>query len=63
MCGIVGIMDVSGARHIDRDFVSRMNDTQFHRGPDEVGLHVEPGLGLRVREVSEVNLPSRQFHA
>ena len=25
---------------------SRMNETQHHRGPDEVGLHIEPGVGL-----------------
>ena len=60
MCGIVGIMDVRGSRAIDRDFVSRMNDTQFHRGPDEVGLHVEPGLGLGHRRLSIIDLSTGQ---
>ena len=51
MCGIVGIMDLSGARPIDRDLIARMNDTQIHRGPDEVGVHVEPGLGFGHRRL------------
>ena len=47
MCGIVGIFDTRGRREISRELVSRMNETQHHRGPDEGGVHVEPGVGLR----------------
>ena len=60
MCGIVGIMDVAAARAIDRDLVSRMNETQHHRGPDEGGLHVEPGLGLGHRRLSIIDLSTGQ---
>ena len=60
MCGIVGIMDVSGARAIARNLVSRMNETQHHRGPDESGLHVEPGLGLGHRRLSIIDLSTGQ---
>jgi asparagine synthase (glutamine-hydrolysing) len=60
MCGIVGIMDVAGARAIDRDLVSRLNETQHHRGPDEVGLHVEPGVGLGHRRLSIIDLSTGQ---
>jgi asparagine synthase (glutamine-hydrolysing) len=60
MCGIVGIMDVSGARPIDRELLVRMNDTQYHRGPDEVGVHVEPGLGLGHRRLSIIDLSTGQ---
>ena len=60
MCGIVGIMDLAGARMISRELVSRMNETQFHRGPDEVGLHVEPGLGLGHRRLSIIDLSTGQ---
>jgi asparagine synthase (glutamine-hydrolysing) len=60
MCGIVGVMDVTGARPISRDLVSRMNQTQVHRGPDESGLHLEPGLGLGHRRLSIIDLSTGQ---
>jgi asparagine synthase (glutamine-hydrolysing) len=60
MCGIVGIMDLTGARPISRELVSRMNETQLHRGPDEVGLHLEPGLGLGHRRLSIIDLSTGQ---
>jgi asparagine synthase (glutamine-hydrolysing) len=60
MCGIVGIVDVSGARPISRELVSRMNETQHHRGPDEGGLHLEPGVGLGHRRLSIIDLSTGQ---
>ena len=60
MCGIAGIMDVSATRAIDRNLVSRMNETQHHRGPDEGGLHIEPGLGLGHRRLSIIDLSTGQ---
>src|SRR5215467_3100306 len=60
MCGIVGVFDTRGRREISRELVSRMNETQFHRGPDEVGLHVEPGLGLGHRRLSIIDLKTGQ---
>jgi len=60
MCGIVGVFDIRGRREISRELVSRMNETQFHRGPDEVGLHVEPGLGLGHRRLSIIDLKTGQ---
>jgi asparagine synthase (glutamine-hydrolysing) len=60
MCGIVGIMDLQGTRTISRDLVSRLNETQFHRGPDEGGLHFEPGLGLGHRRLSIIDLSTGQ---
>ena len=41
MCGIVGMFDLVEQREIDRSLLSRMNESQFHRGPDEGGLHCE----------------------
>ena len=38
MCGIVGIFDLKEKREIDRELLGRMNEVQFHRGPDEGGL-------------------------
>jgi asparagine synthase (glutamine-hydrolysing) len=60
MCGIVGIFDIRGKCEINRDLLSRMNETQFHRGPDEGGLHIEPGLGFGHRRLSIIDLTSGQ---
>lgn len=60
MCGIVGIFDIHGNSEIDRELLSRMNESQFHRGPDEGGLHVEPGLGFGHRRLSIIDLSSGQ---
>lgn len=60
MCGIVGIFDLKGVAPIDRDLLHRMNETQFHRGPDEGGIHIEPGVGLAHRRLSIIDLSSGQ---
>ncbi|GBE07833.1 asparagine synthetase [glutamine-hydrolyzing] 1 [bacterium BMS3Abin11] len=60
MCGITGIFDLTGKREISRELLSRMNETQFHRGPDEGGLHIEPGLGFGHRRLSIIDLSSGQ---
>ncbi len=60
MCGIVGIFDITAKREINRELLSRMNETQFHRGPDEGGLHIEAGLGLGHRRLSIIDLSSGQ---
>ena len=60
MCGITGIFDTQGNRDIPRDLLHRMNETQFHRGPDEGGLHLEPGVGLGHRRLSIIDLSTGQ---
>ena len=60
MCGIAGIFDLGGQREVDRELLSRMNQSQFHRGPDEGGLHTEPGVGLAHRRLSIIDLASGQ---
>lgn len=60
MCGITGIFDLNGSGQIDRDLLNRMNESQFHRGPDEGGIHLEPGLGLGHRRLSIIDLSSGQ---
>ena len=45
MCGMAGIFDTKiNAKSMNRFL--QMNQVQFHRGPDEGGLHCEPGVGL-----------------
>lgn len=60
MCGIVGIFDTRGRRPIERQLLERMNEAQHHRGPDEGGLHLEPGLGLGHRRLSIIDLSTGQ---
>lgn len=60
MCGLSGIFDTAEKRHLDRDLLSRMNEAQFHRGPDEGGIHAEPGLVLGHRRLSIIDLSHGQ---
>jgi asparagine synthase (glutamine-hydrolysing) len=60
MCGITGIFDTRGTRDIDRAVLQRMNDAQFHRGPDEGSVHVEAGLGLGHRRLSIIDIATGQ---
>ena len=60
MCGITGIFDTRGRRDIDRSVLTRMNESQHHRGPDEGGMHVEPGVGLGHRRLSIIDLSTGQ---
>ena len=56
MCGIAGIFDTRERRPIDEGLLHRMNETQFHRGPDDGGVHTEPGVGLAHRRLSIIDL-------
>ena len=60
MCGIVGIFDVRERREVSKTLLTRMNETQHHRGPDECGLHIEPGLGLGHRRLSIIDIATGQ---
>ena len=60
MCGIVGILDIRGARPIDREALRRMNESQHHRGPDEGELYLEPGLGMGHRRLSIIDIATGQ---
>ncbi len=60
MCGLSGIFDTRGQRPVDGDLLARMNQLQYHRGPDEGGRHIEPGLGLAHRRLSIIDLSSGQ---
>lgn len=60
MCGITGIFNTRGGGEIDRVVLQRMNDSQFHRGPDEGSLHIEPGVGLGHRRLSIIDVATGQ---
>jgi len=56
MCGITGIFDTLQRRGISRPLLQRMNDVLRHRGPDDDGFHLEPGVGLGHRRLSIIDL-------
>ena len=60
MCGITGIFDTRGRREIDRAALTRMNESQHHRGPDQGGYHFEAGIGLGHRRLSIIDLSTGQ---
>ncbi len=60
MCGIAGIFDTRATTAIDEALLIRMNESQHHRGPDEGGIHREPGVGLGHRRLSIIDLSSGQ---
>ena len=60
MCGIVGLMDLRGARAFQPAVLDRMNQAQLHRGPDEGGRFLAPGVALGHRRLSIIDLKSGQ---
>ncbi len=60
MCGIAGIIDLVGQRPVPESTIQRMARALIHRGPDEEGLLLRPGLGLASRRLSIVGLADGQ---
>src|SRR5215213_903353 len=60
MCGIAGIIDLSGQRAVPEAIVKRMTDALIHRGPDEEGFFQRPGVTLGSRRLSIVGLADGQ---
>ena len=56
MCGISGLFDTQGTRHFSRELIAHINDVQFHRGPDEGDIYLEPGLALGHRRLAVIDL-------
>src|SRR5208337_3543162 len=60
MCGIAGIVDLSGRRPLPAGALQAMVQAIVHRGPDEDGFLEIPGLGLASRRLSIVGLADGQ---
>src|SRR5688572_8963149 len=57
MSGICGIVTLpEGRRHLSEPGLVRMRDTLVHRGPDDAGLFMAPGVGLGHRRLSIVDV-------
>jgi asparagine synthase (glutamine-hydrolysing) len=60
MCGIAGIIDLSGLHAVPGGAIHAMSRALFHRGPDEEGFLQRPGLALASRRLSIVGLADGQ---
>ena len=56
MCGVVGLFDLNGQTHFDESVVQAMNESQFHRGPDAGGVHLEQGVAFGHRRLAIIDL-------
>jgi len=56
MCGICGIVSTDRSAVIDPLVIRRMRDSLAHRGPDDKGVYLGPGVGLRHRRLSIIDL-------
>jgi asparagine synthase (glutamine-hydrolysing) len=56
MCGICGFATPRNAPPVPEDVLVRMCRTIVHRGPDDEGIHAEPGVGLGNRRLSIIDV-------
>jgi asparagine synthase (glutamine-hydrolysing) len=56
MCGVAGVIDLSGQREVPLGMLRAMADAIVHRGPDEDGFYDRPALGLASRRLSVIGL-------
>lgn len=56
MCGICGILEYDRRTNLPAELVHGMNETIVHRGPDDGGVFVGPGIGLGHRRLSIIDI-------
>src|SRR4029453_7236136 len=56
MCGIAGIISLTGPAPLEEAVARRMAGALIHRGPDEDGFFARPGLSMANRRLSIVGL-------
>jgi asparagine synthase (glutamine-hydrolysing) len=59
MCGICGIVHSDPANTVSESVLQRMRDIMEHRGPDDAGSYVGPGVGLGSRRLAILDLSPR----
>jgi len=57
VCGICGVLNFRDEA-VNREILAEMNQTLFHRGPDEDGLFVDGRVGMAMRRLSIIDLES-----
>ncbi|KEO82654.1 asparagine synthase (glutamine-hydrolyzing) [Tumebacillus flagellatus] len=55
MCGIVGLFNKTG-RPVEQNVLEAMSDQIVHRGPDDMGVHLQDNIGLGFRRLSIIDL-------
>src|SRR5438067_10015111 len=56
MCGICGLATLRADREISEEALRKMCGSIRHRGPDDEGYLLEPGIGLGMRRLSIIDL-------
>ena len=56
MCGISGIFAPDGAPTIREEAIRQMTRTLRHRGPDDEGIFVAPGIGIGHNRLSIIDI-------
>lgn len=56
MCGIAGIYLLRGQGQVNHDVLTKMNNSQLHRGPDAGDYFYADGVGLAHRRLSVIDL-------
>lgn len=58
MCGICGVVQVGGEPRevVSEDVLDHMTDSMAHRGPNDRGTYIAPGVALGVRRLSIVDV-------
>src|SRR5262245_27923719 len=56
MCGIAGIFEFEPRGEVSSDLIQRMTRTIVHRGPDDDGVFLGPGVGLGFRRLSIIDV-------
>lgn len=60
MCGICGVVSFQPGGTTDKAILQRMNQTLFHRGPDDEGYYQDAQAGLAMRRLSIIDLHTGQ---
>ena len=56
MCGICGQLNFEPNRPVAAGQLERMNQTLYHRGPDEEGVYLKAPVGLAMRRLSIIDI-------
>src|SRR5438270_751618 len=59
MCGICGIVHCDPGYRISKPTLLAMRDTLIHRGPDDAGHYLAPGIALGSRRLAILDLSER----
>src|SRR5262249_28029271 len=59
MCGICGIAYFDPSVIADKQSLLSMRDSMTHRGPDDAGYYIAPGIALGARRLAILDLSER----